>query len=149
MELNIEELRKRVATLTDQALLEVNPDDLVDSARAVYEAELASRGLAWSKAPEVDESGPLPLSKEDLVSLGKFETVDEARFVRTMLENEGIPALFVGELTPGKAGGDPLAGLELMTPASFFEQAQLVLNTEISEEELARQAEAAGGPVDG
>ncbi len=138
---NLEELKRHVADLSDEALLEIEPGDLVEAARGVYEAELTSRGLAWSQ-----DGQALPAEGLDsgaLASIAKFESVEEARFARTMLENEGIPVWFVAELTPKLMSGDPLAGLELVTRTEFVEQAQLVLTTEISEEELARQAEEA------
>ena len=122
----------------------------MEAAREVYESELAARGLSWNQQPVGEEgeeaSGDADDPSAGLVSIAKFTSVDEARFVRTMLENEGIPAWFIGELTPHLMTGDPMAGLELMTKPEFVEQAQLVLSTEIDEEELARQAEAAAPP---
>jgi hypothetical protein len=144
MQTNLEELREHVAGLSDEALLEVKPEDLVESARGVYEAEIASRGLQWTAAAMEEQQQMEAEADTGLVSIAKFESVEEARFARTMLENEGIPVWFVGELTPNRVTGDPLAGLELVTKADYVEQAQLVLNTEVSEEELARQAEEAG-----
>jgi hypothetical protein len=153
MKPDIDQLRTHVSNLSDEALLEVRPEDLVEAAREVYESELAARGLSWNEQPGGEEAaGGAEAAADDpsagLVSIAKFTSVDEARFVRTMLENEGIPAWFIGELTPHLMTGDPMAGLELMTKPEFVEQAQLVLNTEIDEEELARQAEAAAPPPD-
>lgn len=152
MKPDIDQLRTHVSNLSDEALLEVRPEDLVEAAREVYESELAARGLSWNQQPGGEEAAGSESTADDpsagLVSIAKFTSVDEARFVRTMLENEGIPAWFIGELTPHLMTGDPLAGLELMTKPEFVEQAQLVLNTEIDEEELARQAEAAAPPPD-
>ena len=152
MKPDIDQLRTHVSNLSDEALLEVRPEDLVEAAREVYESELAARGLSWNEQPGGEEAAGGSEAADDpaagLVSIAKFTSVDEARFVRTMLENEGIPAWFIGELTPHLMTGDPLAGLELMTKPEFVEQAQLVLNTEIDEEELARQAEAAAPPPD-
>jgi hypothetical protein len=144
MQPNLEELREHVAGLSDEALLEVKPEDLVEAARGVYEAEIASRGLQWTAAAAEEQEQMEAEAEAGLVSIAKFESVEEARFARTMLENEGIPVWFVGELAPNRVTGDPLAGLELVTKADYVEQAQLVLNTEVSEEELARQSEEAG-----
>ena len=46
--INLDDLRKQVSMLTDEALLEVHRGDLVDAAREVYEAEAAGRGIAWA-----------------------------------------------------------------------------------------------------
>ena len=81
----------------------------------------------------------------ELVSISKFESVEEARFARALIENEGIPVWFAGELSPAKMMGDPKAGLELVTQAEFLDQALEVMGSEVSEEELTRQAEEAGG----
>ena len=50
MSTNIEDVKKHVTLLSDEALLDVPREDLTESAQAVYEAELASRGLAWPAA---------------------------------------------------------------------------------------------------
>jgi hypothetical protein len=135
--------------LTDEALLEVNRGDLVEAARQVYEAEAAGRGLAWPDEPEelaAEEGGGVRAdSGEGLVSIAKFESVEEARFARALIENEGIPVWFAGELSPSTMKGDPKAGLELVTREEFLDQALEVLDSEVSDEELARQAEEAAG----
>ncbi len=117
--INLDDLRKQVSMLTDEALLEVNRGDLVEAARQVYEAEAAGRGLAWPDEPEelaAEEGGGVRAdSGEGLVSIAKFESVEEARFARALIENEGIPVWFAGELSPSTMKGDPKAGLELVT----------------------------------
>lgn len=145
--INLDDLRKQVSMLTDEALLEVQRGDLVEAARKVYEDEAAGRGLVWPDEPEADaEEGAAALdSGAELVSVAKFESVEEARFARALIENEGIPVWFAGELSPAKMMGDPKAGLELVTQPEFLDQALEVLGSEVSEEELARQAEEAGG----
>jgi len=148
--INLDDLRKQISMLTNEALLEVNRGDLVEAAREVYEAEAASRGIAWAADPaEGSEEAGLGAASVDpaaeLVSIAKFESVEEARFARALIENEGIPVWFAGELSPAKMTGDPKAGLELVTQAEFLEQALEVMGSEVSEEELARQAEEAGG----
>jgi len=140
---DLDELRTHVAGLSDEALLEVQPDELVESARAVYEAEMSSRGISWN-VPAADRSEEVADAPPAMVSLARFETVEEARFARTMLENEGVPVWFAGELTPQRITADASAALELITKPEYLEQAQEILNAQISDEELARQAEEAG-----
>ena len=147
MSINIEGLKRHVASLSDEALLEVRREDLTEEAQGIYEGELTSRGLAWpAAAPAEEEEDPEAAAAAGggLVSLGKYDSLEEGRFARDLLRNEGIPAWFAGELALKKGDSDPLAALELLTQAAFLEQAQLLLSSEISDEELARQAEDAG-----
>ena len=144
MSINIEGLKRHVASLSDEALLEVRREDLTEEAQGIYEGELTSRGLAWpAAAPAEEEEDPEAAAGGGLVSLGKYDSLEEGRFARDLLRNEGIPAWFAGELALKKGDSDPLAALELLTQAAFLEQAQLLLSSEISDEELARQAEGA------
>lgn len=148
MEASMEGVKRHVASLSDEALLAVDREDLTEAARTIYEAELSSRGLAWPV--EENEAVDAEVAEAEakgggLVSLGKYDSIEEARFARDLLRNENIPAWFAGELALRKGDKDPLAALELLTPADFLEQAQLLLSSEVSDEELARQAEAAGG----
>lgn len=144
MSINIEGLKRHVASLSDEALLEVRREDLTEDAQGIYEGELTSRGLAWPAAAEEEEDPEAAAAAGGgLVSLGKYDSLEEGRFARDLLRNEGIPAWFAGELALKKGDSDPLAALELLTQAAFLEQAQLLLSSEISDEELARQAEGA------
>jgi hypothetical protein len=140
---NLSDVRKHVALLSDEALLEVNREDLTEAAQGIYEEEVARRGLAWPVEEEPEAAGPISVGG-NLVSVSKYDTLEDARFARDLLRNEGIPAWFAGELALKKSDSDPLAGLELLTQADYLEQAQMLLSAEISEEELARQAEEAG-----
>ena len=147
MSIDTEGLKRHVASLSDEALLEVRREDLTEDAQGIYEGELTSRGLAWPEAaPAEEEEDPEAAAAAGggLVSLGKYDSMEEGRFARDLLRNEGIPAWFAGELALKKGDSDPLAALELLTQAVFLEQAQLLLSSEISDEELARQAEDAG-----
>ncbi len=146
MDPNLNDVRRHVAALPDEVLLEVNREDLTAGARAIYEEEAARRGLNWPAEEAAVEPGPLKLGEGGLVSLGKYDTVEEARFARDLLRNEQIPAWLAGELALKRHDADPMAALELFTQTDFQEQAEMLLNAEISEEELARQAEEAGNP---
>ena len=144
--MDIQDVRKHVAALPDEALLEVEREDLTEAARAVYDEEVSRRGLSWPAAEvaEDDDAEKLAAQGGGLVSVAKFDSVEEGRLARDLLRNEGIPAWFAAELALRKTDKDPLAGLELLTQAAFLEQAQLLLSSEVSEEDLARQAEEAG-----
>ena len=142
---NLDDLRKHLTLLSDEALLEVPPEELTETAKAVYDAELQSRGLHWPsiEEDETELTGSLEPGLE-LVSIARYESMDEARFAHALLKNEGIPVWLAGGLSAQKRALDPNAPLELVTKPEFLEQAQLALSTEVSEEELARQAEEAG-----
>lgn len=151
MSTNIEDVKRHVTLLSDEALLDVPREDLTESAQAVYEAELASRGLAWPAAAvseEEEDPEAAAAAGGGLVSIAKYESIEDGRFARDLLRNEGIPAWFAAELAIRKGDTDPLAGLELLTQAVFLEQAQQLLSSEVSDEELAQQAETAGLTID-
>ena len=145
---NLDSLRKHLTHLTDDAILEVNPDDLTEEAKAVYDEELAARNLSWPSTETPEESViaagyPDPADGE-LVHIATYETFAEARFAVTLLRQEEIPVWIAGATKPGMAMIDPNAPIDLVTHAEHLEAAQLLLNSEISDEDLARLAEEAG-----
>jgi hypothetical protein len=103
-----EYLRKHYATLSDEALLDLNPAELVPAARAVLEAELAKRQL---DAPEEFEEGEEPLDFDGPPAVDGEEpewleeaaevysaavrpgttTASQAHHARAALEAAGIP----------------------------------------------------------
>lgn len=155
---NLESLRKNLVHLNDEALLEVDPEELTEEAKAVYEEELASRGLAWPSDEEAAEEGEekgevagtvtassIPdIAPDDIVSICRFESVADASFAISLLRHEKIPVWVGGSKSRSRVQLDPNAPLDLHTMPEYLEAAQLLLNTEISEEELARLAEEAG-----
>jgi hypothetical protein len=147
VDIDIEDFRQHFEVLSDATLLSTNRDDLVEAAQTVYDQEIARRGLDKpavadhaEHASEADDAAPVEAEQttEALVSVGSFTIIDEARLARGLLHDAGIPC----GLATDKAA---LGILELMVPASHMEAALEVLGGEISEEELAAQAEAAGG----
>ena len=143
MDTNIQDVRKHVALLSDEALLETDREDLTEEALAVYNEEVKRRGLAWpAEEEDVEDEGPIAVGG-GLVSVAKYESLEDARFARDLLRNENIPAWFAGELALNKQNPDPLAGLELLTQPGYLDQALMLLSSEVSDEELIRQAEAA------
>jgi hypothetical protein len=150
--MDVERLRQRLSDLTDEAILETNPEELTEEALAVYDAELASRGLAWPGEEEtvVEETTGFPKPEEDqLAPLGRYENFMEARFAYQLLKQEGIPVWIAGQHKKGQQGIDPNAPIDLVTTQEHLEAAEALLNAEISDEELARMAEEAGETEDG
>ena len=147
---NLDSLRKQLTNLTDEAILEVNPDDLTEEAKTVYDAELASRNLSWPSRDTSTENAvpsgyPDPADGE-LVLIARYETFAEARYAATLLRQEEIPVWIAGNTTPSVTMIDPNAPIDLVTHAEHLESAQLLLSSEISDEELALLAEQAGDP---
>lgn len=134
MEIHPEEIRQRFEQLSDQGLLSIDRNDLTELAQQYYDAEISSRGLAATSAPAEEESS------EALVLLGTFTSLEEANLVRALLESAEIPVKLENEFASEWAGA---GGLRLMVPASSLEQAEQILQAEISEDELIAQAEAA------
>jgi len=69
--------------------------------------------------------------------------VDEARMARELLKSAEIPCYLRND-NPMAVSWTGVGGFRLSVPPEWLEQAREVLETEISEEELAAQAEAAG-----
>jgi hypothetical protein len=136
-----DELRRYYAGLSDAALLELNPDELTPVARACYDDEFSKRGLT-DEAGDDDSSdavGPVsdetPHGAEEMVCVAEYDYVDEADLAKGMLEGAEIPAVLDRDATL----------VRLMVPPDLAEQALSLLTTPLSDEELAAQAEAAGG----
>ena len=134
MEIHPEEIRQRFEQLSDQGLLSIDRNDLTELARQYYDAEISSRGLAATSAAAEEESS------ETLVLLGTFTSLEEANLVRALLESADIPVKLESEFSSEWTGA---GGLRLMVPAGSLEQAEQILQAEISEDELIAQAEAA------
>jgi len=130
--------------LNDEALLAVKRDDLVEVARQCYDVEVAKRGLAArDDAAAVSAPGSAAAgASEELVEVATFTDVDDARLARDLLQSAEIPSYLA---TDAKLPGNMSApsGFRLSVSPSLLEQAREILDTQVSDEELAAQAEAA------
>ena len=141
MQVDLDDFRRRYAELSDEALLELDRDELVDLARDCYDAELARRGLHRSSssppATEVQDHG-------ELVEAAIFSSSSEADLARALLESAAIPCYLENEFA-----GKTLRvsdGFRLFVPATLLENAREILNSPVSDEELIAQAEAEPAP---
>jgi hypothetical protein len=141
VEVSLDDFRRHFELLSDETLLATNRDELVEGARECYDEEVARRGLnsppdepVAAEAITTEESH----QAEDLVLIATYIIPDEASLARGLLESAEIPFRLENELAP--LGGFQL---RLLVPAAFEADALEVLESEISEEELAAQAEAA------
>ncbi len=142
LEVTATDFRRHYEMLSDEALLETDRGDLVELARQCFDEEVSRRGLnaAEDAAESSGEAGERPaLAGEELVPVATFLSGDELTLARGLLDEASIPYHVVNPLAA-------LGGIELrlMVPAALEEQAREILASEISDEELAAQAEAAG-----
>ena len=141
MQIDPEDFKRHYAMLSDAALLEIDRDELVDVARACYDAELVERNLApeelQASAPAVETAAGQADGELQLV--GTFMSMDEANFARGLLQSADVLCSLESELS---AGFSPTGALRLLVPASVYDRACEILDAEISEEDLIAQAEA-------
>jgi len=141
MQINPDDFRRLYASLSDEALLEIQPADLTDVARQCYDSELAQRRLKNEASSDVAEGSGS--SSEDLVEVGFFESTEELGFARGLLRAAEIPAFSQNEAKmAGKLFGIS-GGLNLLVPREYEDRAREILDAPFSDEELAAQAEAA------
>jgi hypothetical protein len=140
VKVDAEDFRRVYESLNDEALLDVKRDELVPIAQQCYDAEVARRGLARGAVPAaaVASGAGAGAQSEDLAEVSMFTNVDDARFARDLLQGAEIPSQLVNADPTGST-----AAFRLSVPRDFLEQAMEVLNSQVSDEELAAQAEAA------
>jgi hypothetical protein len=138
-----EDFQRHFEILSDEALLETNRDELVEMAREVYDGEIERRGLGPEDGEELAPESELQPTDavDEMVLIATFGYPEEANMARGLLESASIPSQIKNELAA--VGGFEAS---LLVPASFEEQAIEILESQISDEELAAQAEAAGIP---
>jgi hypothetical protein len=142
MKADLEDFRRLYSSLNDEALLAIDRDELVPTAQQVYDAELSTRGL---DAP-VEEEEPAPAQNgfgENLVEIAAFDDPSEASVARSLLRIAEIPCILSTDLPLTSSILNVATDIRLYVPAEFADQANEVLDHQISEEDLAAQAEAA------
>lgn len=147
MNIDAEDFRRHYAELNDAALLELNPDDLVDMARQCYEVELTRRGLRRERAADTEPD------EAELVPAAEYTSFQEAELGRMILESADIPCRLENDHDAyGRrvVADEAFGKLWLLVPANLVEDARdclaSIVPDPISDEELAKQAEAASEP---
>jgi hypothetical protein len=142
VQIDPEDFKRYYALLSDDALLEINRTELVEAARPYYDAELAERKLE----PPENEVDPAQASveREDrteagLQLVGTFLSLEDANLARGLLQSADIPCSLENEYMAQRSGN---GALRIMVPASVYDRACEILESEISEEDLIAQAEA-------
>ncbi|MDP8989638.1 MAG: DUF2007 domain-containing protein [Acidobacteriota bacterium] len=141
MQIDPEDFKRHYAMLSDAALLEIDRDELVEVARACYDAELAERNLATEETQPRAPAAEVTAGQADgeLQVVGTFLSLDEANFARGLLQAGDVPCSLENEFS---AGYSAPGALRLLVPAAAYDRACEILETEISEEDLIAQAEA-------
>ena len=142
---NPEELRRHYDSLSDLALVEINPTELTPVAQQVLEEVLEARGLLEDGPPtegaeSASDSNSIDAEQEQLVVAATYDTPSEAQLAVALLRSAQSPC--------GVMQSKYSTQIDVMVPTAHAEDAQGVLNAEISDEELAAQAEAAGAEED-
>lgn len=143
MKVDLEDFRRQYANLNDEALLDIDREELTPLAQQVYDAEVSSRGLDRPEEDAEENAPAAPKSLEDLVEVAVFDNPAEANVAKAILRLAEIPCALSTDLGPSGSVFSTLSDVKLFVPAGYEEQANEALNSEISEEELAAQAEAA------
>jgi hypothetical protein len=145
MKADPEDFRRLYSSLNDEALLALNREDLVPIAQQCYDVEVNARGLG-EPAEEVEETAAATPGAPgpDLVEVAAFQDPSEASLARSLLRSAEIPCVLSSDLPLVSSGFAVLADIKLYVPAEFVEAANEILDHEMSDEELAAQAEAAG-----
>ena len=137
-----DEFRQHYESLSDEGLLAVNREELVEAARQCYDAEMARRAIPSVECSAAEEQQP----DGDLIQVGAYGWIEEARQAEGLLRSVSIPCYLKNEnvlrIDPPVWMDGP-GGLCLMVAPSDAERAREILNTRISDEDLAAQAEAA------
>jgi hypothetical protein len=146
MKVDAEDFRRVYESMNDDALLAVKREELVPVAQQCYDIEVARRGLAGEEVEEAEAVAPEAAGEsEEMVELATFTDVDDARMARELLKSAEIPCYLQNDdpLAGNWIGGAGQGAFRLSVPPEWLEQAREILETEISDEELAAQAEAA------
>jgi hypothetical protein len=139
LDVTAEDFTRHYASLSDEALLEIDTDELTELACRCHADELARRGLDSGVADEdvaAAAPGEAAEAEEELVCIVEYDYPDEADLARGLLEAAEIPAKIESE--PGV--------VRLMVPEKFSKEALMMLVSPLSDEELEAQAEAAANP---
>jgi len=143
MPIDPDEFRRHYASLSDEGLLEIERDELVEIAQQCYDEELAQRGIdLHSEAETTPDESAIP---GEWVLAAAYLTAEEANLAHDMLASAEIPARLASNNTSAWTG---TGEIRLMVPADMLAEAETLLSSPISDEELAAQAEAEPPPDD-
>ncbi len=143
VEIHPEQIRRHYASLSDDALLELDPDDLTEIGRQYYEVEMASRRLRGASLADPAATRPV-FSEDDLDSDWAKDEVcafaqpvrpgtdsaGDAATVMEALEKSHIPCRIAQEHVESR----PSSGYDeyrVMVPARYALEASSILDRDI------------------
>lgn len=144
VEIDPEKLRQHYASLSDDALLDLNRSDLTDLGRQYYDVEMASRRLrADSPSPEPVETRPVFDSEPGEASGTEYDACVFAQTIRpgvdaggdtatvmNALSNARIPCKMIQEHVEPKPSA-PYDEYRVMVPIRFAPEASSILDRDI------------------
>jgi hypothetical protein len=166
LQINLEDLRRHYASLSDEALREIDRSELVEIAQQCYDQELAQREPLEKKADqaarpvtraavyagEEEVVGELDGDNEDapewieeavaacsFASLPGSKSAQDAENAREVLENAGIPCYLEFRTIDPDLTPPPQAEYRVLVPGAFTLQAASVLDQEIFNPEIEAQ----------
>ena len=141
MKVSIEDIRRQYAELSDEGLLEIDREDLMDQARECYDDEVARRHLTPATPHHA-----APLDREELAVVDTFGSLQNAEAVKGLLKSEGIRA-YVGSEFPAEDGRTltkAFGAMPVLVPVSELESAREILEAQAGELEHAAEIPALG-----
>ena len=126
MKVSIQDIRRQYAELSDEGLLEIDREDLMDQARQCYDEELQRRQLARPRSAP----GRPPAQPKEMTVAASYPSSEEAKLARDLVAAAGIPAYLDAANV----------GFQLFVPADDLEAANAVLQAQVSDDDLATAA---------
>jgi predicted ester cyclase len=135
----IDDFKRAYQAMSDEALLAVNPDELIEAARLCYEEEVASRSLTPQPAPEPAgefESRAEPVEADGELVCVAYLFPNETPIALGVLESAEIPCIRPGSNMRRIAGfleSNYVGGQRILVPSAYAEQARELLAPMITE----------------
>lgn len=143
MNATADDFRRHFDALSDEALLAVNPADLTPLAAECLNEEIARRGLnepdSAVGADAMESAESTEADAEPWVTVATYTVGGEAGFAVGLLRSAGIECKAEQETVALTA-----SDIYILVPESMAAEALEVLGAELTDDELAAQAEAAG-----
>jgi hypothetical protein len=136
MSIDPNQYRRHYDSLSDEALLEINPNDLNDEAQACHAEEIERRGLTSNTAaPDADEESPEWLDEAacacTFAGYQGDNSAAEAETAREILVNAGIPCFITTREAETPAGSRTHYDYSVMVPGALNLQATSLLDRAI------------------
>lgn len=145
MKIDTNDLRKHYQSLSDDALLEIDPVDLNPQAQKCLEEEIHVRGLVDDEPIAVDPDGPEPEWLPDAASICTFEAypggeaAQQAMEAFNALNDDGIPCFIVPYGITDPDSSRPRREFRIMVPGARSLEATSVLDQRIFNPQIAEE----------